>query len=808
MGLKEYGLTAQDGIMIHLLENERYQDDHVCPEAVTQPGIARILHTDRSYISYVLTQMTEKDLVDDRLRHVEGGKRKRKVYFLGENGRGMAVEIRSLLLDAKTSCIQNGEGLEGTFKELVVSTGLPLVTLAMITDPLVDVDIEDWISKEVEEPIEIRSPAVPLVPGIFVGRKNELDLICDWLSSDSRVLQITGLAGTGKTSLIGKAVERYGGPHVDRVYVPVRRWGGEVVFLSDLSNEMEIIGRRILSRMKKEKGSMSLEEHGQSLEVEIKKKPFLLMLDDAQFLMDDTGNSRVLDMLLDLCGYGLKILILSREKIRMDPRNLLDDIPALHFELMGLGRDDVKSFIESSNMDIGEEVYEITSGHPLYMTLLVNFHGDGSHFQAKKSMRDLIRNEVLSDLNHTEADILDLLSVARIPFSRRRLFDMDAGALLISEAGCSGLLDGGLLMGEDQEMNVHQMIKDIVLDIIPKKRRRELDMILSEHYRERLDMVLSGQYETSERLTDIREYLYHLMLCGSLSERASAVRDLGDELMSCSLTEDLERYTQILLDEMSRSREAEGVDPSIECTLLILNGWCLSVGGDWNRAMHQYSIGCQKASDIDDPDMLGRCENAMGTIHLRRGELDRARELIISSISRLKDKKSMCKARSNLAVVLWKQGELDNAIEEVDRSLDLALFLNDAMGVARGLINKGIIQAQKGDLDGSISSYERAMEICEKELFDHTLSIVHDNLGEALKLKGERVLSLEHFRKSLDIAMDLGFKWQIAETKRNIASITEEMEERNTLFKEAKDLFRSLGDLSEVERTDEMMNDE
>ena len=793
--------------MLHLLECDIYRNDDIVPESVTQPGIARALDTDRSYVSFVLSQMESNDTVINKLGRIQGGKRRRKVYFLTEEGLKYAQDIRTLISGIRIAYKSKGKELNNPLGYVASEAGLSLTTMVVKMDASSVFDLDDITLLGRTKKRSPGGPRGPPVPDNFKGRKKEISIIRSWLKGSSGILQVNGIAGTGKTSLVGKALEEEIDPELTTIYIPVPSWGDDSSLMTNLSRELESANRLSLSSLQKEKGSLSLDEFARGLEQEISRKPMLLNLDDVHNLIGKGRKSKVLDLIIRMSVKDLKTILISREPLELDPRLSMRSDPPLSLEVAGLKRNDVRSLFEDHDLDFNNDIYSRTSGHPLYVNLLIQYHCQADALEPGKSIRTFIRNEVLECLNRTEMDLLDIMSVFRVPVSRERLFDLDAGDLLISESGLQSLMGGGILTGGEGSIVIHQLIKDIVLEMMPKSRSLRIHRILSEHYRERLDLQTMPVKDVSGRIIDLREYLHHIWTCGTIGERLSAISDMGEELMSRSLNDDLERYSKDMLEEISRSHEAESLDPSLMIRIMIYHGWCLSVRGEWEKALEEYDRARMKAEEIPSWDLVGRCLNAVGTIHLRRGDPENARELISRSIELMDDRRTLCKARSNLAIVQWMEGRLEEALEEVDRSLDLALYLDDAMGVSRGLINKGIILAQMNDFEGSGSAYEKALDICEREGFSQTLSIVHDNLGEIRRELGDLEASRKHFEKSLSLAADLGFRWQVAEATRNLASLTEEGPGRIGMFLESMEIFRSLGDLREVDRTEEMMRE-
>ena len=96
----------------------------------------------------------------------------------------------------------------------------------------------------------------------------------------------------------------------------------------------------------------------------------------------------------------------------------------------------------------------------------------------------------------------------------------------------------------------------------------------------------------------------------------------------------------------------------------------------------------------------------------------------------------------NLAVFLFRQGEVDSAITHYRQALALK------PDFAEGHNNLGVALARKGQIDEAILHYERALA-AKPDYAD-----AHYNLGLALMRQGRQREAAEHFRRVLAIRPD------------------------------------------------------
>jgi tetratricopeptide (TPR) repeat protein len=134
----------------------------------------------------------------------------------------------------------------------------------------------------------------------------------------------------------------------------------------------------------------------------------------------------------------------------------------------------------------------------------------------------------------------------------------------------------------------------------------------------------------------------------------------------------------------------------------------------------------------------GRCkpgdEVSYAYLLLKIGNADEAEALLNSTIKKYYASEDRWYAKSNLALVLWKKGDLDAAVsmlEEVIREFKTTTVYGSL----------GYLLILKGDLD-------RALEFnLEASEYNRTNAIIQDNLGQVFYLRGEYEKAYEVYDK-------------------------------------------------------------
>ena len=111
-------LTVEEKICTHLLKFHHRRNEYVLPGSISQSGIAESVGIQRGHASVALISLKNKNLIDEKISRVRESSRRKKVYFLTEQGIDEAMKIRKLLEDGQRSSKVNGA--DGTLEFLGV----------------------------------------------------------------------------------------------------------------------------------------------------------------------------------------------------------------------------------------------------------------------------------------------------------------------------------------------------------------------------------------------------------------------------------------------------------------------------------------------------------------------------------------------------------------------------------------------------------------------------------------------------------------------------------------------------------------
>jgi tetratricopeptide (TPR) repeat protein/KaiC/GvpD/RAD55 family RecA-like ATPase len=163
-----------------------------------------------------------------------------------------------------------------------------------------------------------------------------------------------------------------------------------------------------------------------------------------------------------------------------------------------------------------------------------------------------------------------------------------------------------------------------------------------------------------------------------------------------------------------------------------------------------------------------------GIIHWYKGELDQALENHQRSLSikkELGDRSGVADSLNNLGLVYLSKGELDNALDYYQRSLKIKEELGDKDGFATILNNLGNIHQSKGELDHALNCYQRSLKIKEEIGKKQDITTALINLGATYRLKGDLDRALDYYHRSLTMCEKTGNKHEIALTLNNLGDV-------------------------------------
>ncbi len=96
-------LTTEERTLLHLWNQQLPAGGWDAPSSLTQAGISAAVHVQRKHIPRTLKRMESNGLLHVTQRHIPGGKQRKRVYSLTEEGTKAANELRERVLNLQVT---------------------------------------------------------------------------------------------------------------------------------------------------------------------------------------------------------------------------------------------------------------------------------------------------------------------------------------------------------------------------------------------------------------------------------------------------------------------------------------------------------------------------------------------------------------------------------------------------------------------------------------------------------------------------------------------------------------------------------
>ena len=812
---------VQERILLHLRDYVDHADKVEVPFALSQMGIANAVAIARSNVPRAIAGMREQGHLIERQAHVTGVSRKRKAYFLTEEGANIANDIwakvstqpvRLVHPDGRSETLELAQALESTelplrhvdFLRYLDDTGT--VDLSTLSAELIERDL----SKHIEKQLVTSLNDLPRIRRFF-GREAEIDSMVALLEDHSSSILIPGIAGIGKTALAGKLLERFTHQR-NLLYHRCQDWEGSRAFFEATSEWLSALGHNDLSDYLAvtpvPQASMAV-----NLIVEgLQDSPALIVIDDLHKVGDETLISALRALALRIPELDSAGLVMFSRSFRMvvPEADSSGRIVTLVMPLEGLDQESSRQILTAMpNLEMPQflHIYTLSRGHPLVLEL-INRGSVGETFHA--TLEAFVEQEIFSRLSGPEKRLLGAIAVFREPMPLEAISDIDAETDLLD-----GLVEKGLARQADSEnYDVHDLVREFLTRSMDESLRQELHSNAKLWYRTRHGVA-------AERI----EYIHHLNESGDTEGLAEVLSTEGHSLVRAGHTE---------LLGILRPLEGQSFDPQSWCIIRELRGDILSIQGRWDEAEAEYEAAIPLARKHKMPQELARLLSARADIAVKRGAMDDALEMHRKSLEiqvslrdavgaarsynnmgyiyrRRKDNRralevygnveelleqednpELCDARIRLASAFLEMGEMDRArdhamtaFEETEGQMDIV------HARARAVIGRYYAKAKENEL--AMQYYSGALEILSDQTDPHSAVEVAMLLGQVLSDAGRKEEAAEHYIDAMVLAEANDFRMLQGELLARLGEVESDRSQKMDYLQRSLTVFRDLG---------------
>lgn len=508
-------VTAKERILLHLLEFASYADAVEVPASMTQEGIAQAVWILVPHVTQYVRPLIREGLARERTAHVQGGRRRRKVYDLTEAGRFAATRLRTAL-KAETVRSRDANGVrDATLAEILGSApGLSLLEVVRRSVQSGVVDLDSLAAK----PSAVRVSVLSNAPHVewFVGREEELGVVTE--PDGPRLFVVRGVAGIGKTTLAARACELLRSKR-NLFWHRVRAWDTPKSVLAALGDFLLSLGKPGL-RAVLVRGDLA--QATDVLREDVRGSRSFLVFDDVH----EAGPELLpfFRALKDLVVQvpDAHVLCLTRRTVPFyDRRDVLLGGVVKEIELGGLDPAEFAQVL--SGQPGGESLADAcraVGGHPLFLQLVRSAPSPPRPAEIRRDVHQFVEETVYRELGEPERQIMKVACLYRVPMPREA-FLPEPG---LSHHAFLSLVDRALItpIGE-KGFGVHETIQGFFESVVTPLERQHLAAFALRSLRDRAAEVLAG----GDAVACI-DCLSNALRVAPSDERVAIEEELGD----------------------------------------------------------------------------------------------------------------------------------------------------------------------------------------------------------------------------------------------------------------------------------------
>ncbi len=728
----------------------------------------------RSHVSRAMTRLMKKGLVRTDRVHVRSSRTRKLAYFLTERGLREAKELRQRLeevrvvvvdLDSNESErplyeIPNMLPKRSRFYELLANMEGDRLDLRSFQDR--QTKLRSGKVFDVREAIHTRN---------FCGREDELAELDSFLDDKkSRVFQLVGLPGIGKTALASHWVEAVKG----RIHVFWRRLRPEITgreVMHELAKFLHAVGFPALAEYMQRPQDSVKDESLSLLSRDIGNVRVLIVLDDAHTVKQDVGELLREMLKIEPGPVGPKVLVVSRERVSYIKAEDVVRGRVKERTLDDLSRTESERVLAGMGVDAGRyrDIWKYCGGHPLSLELAAA--GSMSLDTVRHSSSSWLEQEVLSRLETPAREALALVAIFGEPVDLRLL---GAYAKQLQRLCLLRQVEGGCV-------GVHDIVRDAVIGNMTPKRLAKLHV--------QVGGILMKSKSPEKTLLALRH-----LISGNLLDRVAAlVLERGEEIIDAGLAGSL----LPILDQLGLATAKIADGASIE----LIQGHALFALGRWGDAARVY----ERCSMTEDPRMAAEALLGQG-----KSEVQRHSKLALSLLHTARNRLEALGALRLLAETeYWiggvneDAGRLDEAREAFEKGRAIAYDVGDRRW--EGLCTYGIgrVESIKRNYFEAIEHEKEAIRLLERGGYRLDVAKVNTSLGGDLLEIGRFEDAEPCIVNGITEARTAGALGVLSSSLYNLANLKKEtgrLNEAIPLLRESLDMFEQQEKYDEAAR--------
>jgi len=194
------------------------------------------------------------------------------------------------------------------------------------------------------------------------------------------------------------------------------------------------------------------------------------------------------------------------------------------------------------------------------------------------------------------------------------------------------------------------------------------------------------------------------------------------------------------------------------------------------QAVEYYSQAVDVAGELKDLSRVGKMYNDLSIAYEHLGDLSRSRVFAQKAITiheLLHDRLSVARAENNLGLVLFRQGQIDQAREHLNRSLGICDEMGVEVGKSHVLLSLAEIDLIDHDPDGARRRIHEALALSEKNNQFGSIAQAHQELGRVAEIAGGHAEADREFAAAIGILERAGLNDRVVSCRAIYAQILE-----------------------------------
>lgn len=678
-------ITLENKIILLLEPFTTSRDLMTVPESITQGGMSKELMIRRNNISRALTDLSSRGLVFSRTKHIKGLQRRRKAYFLTEEGSKQAIAAASDL-DTRYVPVKMMDGkvkeftLDKCRREVSSLLGREVSRFDLITNHMrgrmVDLSSiggrgEKWMD-----------PRIPCIDRFF-GREVETRILVKELDDGIPVISLIGIAGQGKTSIAAEAISRI---TRDVVWVDMNSWMTMDILLDEIEISLSGGDRSSFS------GKRGIYPRMRSVSSRLSSIGSVLVLDDLHRCNNEIQEG--IDLFKEEARKGeWTLMVISRTRPFFYSRSqaLIDD-KIMELELGGMDRGSSLEMLGSLDVseEDGERIFEMTSGNPLAMRIC-SLTPSSDAKEIDTSFRSFLEENVFKDLPERERNLLDFLSAFDLPADPRIMMDLVDSSRKDLESLFKKLL---VRRYPDGRIDLHDSMKEGIRSSLSRERYHEMRSLVRDYH----DLIPGDD--------DIVQFI---LLSIELGDNDSAIEALllhGDHLIGRGYLILASSVLEMDYSDLNEEMKVRWEILSHDC--------CISLGMEMIGIDHLKKAGeyaedlIKKRNDRITLQLTSMILNRLAEHGLRRGKHKEviarlSRSLTISR--RIGAKEQEARTLGNIGSAYLDLGHYDLALRFLLDANSIFESIGNPRGSAICKMNLGQVLSLEQNLSGALREY-------------------------------------------------------------------------------------------------------